>query len=172
MRVPSLLSWDVAAPSTLLGGGTSSQERCRGACCWCGPSCGQSALGILTQAPPTTPGLSMRLLESRKGRSAFAFEHSEEYTSRRSTGSWPPWSPWSPTTWWCAGTLWGRGGAARAELPEVGPGPSWASSHQLPPASQVLLQTSPYHVDSLLQLSDACRFQEDQEMARDLVGKA
>lgn len=79
MRVPSLLSWDVAAPSTLLGGGTSSQERCRGACCWCGPSCGQSALGILTQAPPTTPGLSMRLLESRKGRSAFAFEHSEEY---------------------------------------------------------------------------------------------
>uniref|UniRef100_A0A2K6FEA9 TCF25 ribosome quality control complex subunit n=1 Tax=Propithecus coquereli TaxID=379532 RepID=A0A2K6FEA9_PROCO len=37
---------------------------------------------------------------------------------------------------------------------------------------QVLLQTSPYHVDSLLQLSDACRFQEDQEMARDLVERA
>lgn len=39
-------------------------------------------------------------------------------------------------------------------------------------ASQVLLQTSPYHVDSLLQLSDACRFQDDQEMARDLVGES
>lgn len=38
-------------------------------------------------------------------------------------------------------------------------------------SAQVLLQTSPYHVDSLLQLSDACRFQEDQEMARDLVGE-
>lgn len=39
-------------------------------------------------------------------------------------------------------------------------------------ALQVLLQTSPYHVDSLLQLSDACRFQDDQEMARDLVGES
>ncbi|KAM4798204.1 LOW QUALITY PROTEIN: ribosome quality control complex subunit TCF25-like [Urocitellus parryii] len=36
----------------------------------------------------------------------------------------------------------------------------------------VLLQTSPYHVDSLLQLSDACHFQEDQEMARDLIERA
>ncbi|XP_062965564.1 ribosome quality control complex subunit TCF25 isoform X2 [Cynocephalus volans] len=36
----------------------------------------------------------------------------------------------------------------------------------------VLLQTNPYHVDSLLQLSDACRFQEDQEMARDLIERA
>ena len=45
----------------------------------------------------------------------------------------------------------------------------WPAS---PPASQVLLQTSPYHVDSLLQLSDACRFQDDQEMARDLVGES
>ncbi|XP_077897241.1 ribosome quality control complex subunit TCF25-like [Ictidomys tridecemlineatus] len=36
----------------------------------------------------------------------------------------------------------------------------------------ILLQTSPYHVDSLLQLSDACRFQEDQEMARDLIERA
>lgn len=38
-------------------------------------------------------------------------------------------------------------------------------------STQVLLQSSPYHVDSLLQLSDACRFQEDQEVARDLVGE-
>lgn len=31
---------------------------------------------------------------------------------------------------------------------------------------------NPYHVDSLLQLSDVCRMQEDQEMARDLIGKS
>jgi len=31
---------------------------------------------------------------------------------------------------------------------------------------------NPYHVDSLLQLSDVCRMQEDQEMARDLVGES
>ncbi|XP_055088882.1 ribosome quality control complex subunit TCF25 isoform X5 [Symphalangus syndactylus] len=81
------------------------------------------------------PGLSMRLLESRKGLSFFAFEHSEEYQQ---------------------------------------------AQHQFLVAVQsmelnnivVLLQTSPYHVDSLLQLSDACRFQEDQEMARDLVERA
>lgn len=30
---------------------------------------------------------------------------------------------------------------------------------------------NPYHVDSLLQLSEVCRMQEDQEMARDLVGE-
>lgn len=43
----------------------------------------------------------------------------------------------------------------------------------LPPSvcQQLLLQVNPYHVDSLLQLSDVCRMQEDQEMARDLVGK-
>ncbi|XP_018618645.2 ribosome quality control complex subunit TCF25 isoform X1 [Scleropages formosus] len=35
-----------------------------------------------------------------------------------------------------------------------------------------LLQLNPYHVDSLLQLSDVCRIQEDQEMARDLVERA
>ncbi|XP_010216457.1 PREDICTED: transcription factor 25 [Tinamus guttatus] len=33
----------------------------------------------------------------------------------------------------------------------------------------LLLQMNPYHVDSLLQLSDVCRMQEDQEMARDLI---
>ncbi|XP_062355925.1 ribosome quality control complex subunit TCF25 isoform X3 [Cinclus cinclus] len=36
----------------------------------------------------------------------------------------------------------------------------------------LLLQMSPYHVDSLLQLSDVCRMQEDQEMARDLIERA
>uniref|UniRef100_A0A672P5A5 Transcription factor 25 (basic helix-loop-helix) n=1 Tax=Sinocyclocheilus grahami TaxID=75366 RepID=A0A672P5A5_SINGR len=33
----------------------------------------------------------------------------------------------------------------------------------------VLLQLNPYHIDSLLQLSDVCRIQEDQETARDLI---
>ena len=135
------------------------------------PGCGQSALGILTPAPPTPPGLSMRLLESRKGRSTFAFEHSEEYqqTQHKFLAAVESLEPNNIV-------VRGRPGGSRRrgarEVPEVGPRPSWASSHQRPPASQVLLQTSPYHVDSLLQLSDACRFQEDQEMARDLVGKA
>ncbi|XP_024911317.1 ribosome quality control complex subunit TCF25 isoform X1 [Cynoglossus semilaevis] len=35
-----------------------------------------------------------------------------------------------------------------------------------------LLQANPYHIDSLLQLSDVCRIQEDQEMARDLIERA
>ncbi|XP_061077704.1 transcription factor 25 [Conger conger] len=35
-----------------------------------------------------------------------------------------------------------------------------------------LLQINPFHIDSLLQLSDVCRIQEDQEMARDLVERA
>ncbi|XP_036688387.1 transcription factor 25 isoform X1 [Balaenoptera musculus] len=83
----------------------------------------------------TKPGLSMRLLESRKGRSTFAFEHSEEYQQTQHK--------------------------------------FLAAVESLEPNNiVVLLQTSPYHVDSLLQLSDACRFQEDQEMARDLVERA
>uniref|UniRef100_A0AAY4E321 Transcription factor 25 n=1 Tax=Denticeps clupeoides TaxID=299321 RepID=A0AAY4E321_9TELE len=36
----------------------------------------------------------------------------------------------------------------------------------------VLLQLNPYHIDSLLQLSDVCRLQEDQEMAKDLIERA
>ncbi|XP_051884729.1 transcription factor 25 isoform X2 [Pristis pectinata] len=35
-----------------------------------------------------------------------------------------------------------------------------------------LLHANPHHIDSLLQLSDICRMQEDQEMARDLIEKA
>ncbi|CAN0390173.1 unnamed protein product [Lampetra fluviatilis] len=35
-----------------------------------------------------------------------------------------------------------------------------------------LTHTSPYHVDSLLQLSDVCRLQEDHEMAREFVERA
>ncbi|KAF7469332.1 Hypothetical predicted protein [Marmota monax] len=81
------------------------------------------------------PGLSMRLLESKKGLSFFAFEHSEEYQQ-----------------------------AQHKFLVAV--------ESMEPNNIVVLLQTSPYHVDSLLQLSDACRFQEDQEMARDLIERA
>ncbi|KAI5276857.1 transcription factor 25 isoform X1 [Manis pentadactyla] len=83
----------------------------------------------------TKPGLSMRLLESKKGASSFAFEHSEEYQQTQ-----------------------------HKFLTAV--------ESMEPNNIVVLLQTSPYHVDSLLQLSDACRFQEDQEMARDLVERA
>lgn len=36
----------------------------------------------------------------------------------------------------------------------------------------LLLQMNPYHIDSLLQLSDMCRIQEDQEMARDFIERA
>ncbi|XP_026540675.1 transcription factor 25 [Notechis scutatus] len=36
----------------------------------------------------------------------------------------------------------------------------------------LLLQMNPYHVDSLVQLSDVCRMQEDHEMARDLIERA
>ncbi|CAO2609557.1 Transcription factor 25 [Lemmus lemmus] len=81
------------------------------------------------------PGLSMRLLESKKGLSFFAFEHNEEYQQ-----------------------------AQHKFLVAV--------ESMEPNNIVVLLQTSPYHVDSLLQLSDACRFQEDQEMARDLIERA
>ncbi|XP_034045048.1 transcription factor 25 isoform X2 [Thalassophryne amazonica] len=35
-----------------------------------------------------------------------------------------------------------------------------------------LLQMNPYHIDSLLQLSDVCHLQEDQEMARDFIERA
>ncbi|XP_042196267.1 transcription factor 25 [Callorhinchus milii] len=35
-----------------------------------------------------------------------------------------------------------------------------------------LLRVNPYHIDSLLQISDVCRMQEDQEVARDLIEKA
>ncbi|XP_055002103.1 transcription factor 25 isoform X2 [Sorex araneus] len=83
----------------------------------------------------TRPGLSMRLLESKKGLSSFTFEHSEEYQHTQYK--------------------------------------FLAAVDSMEPNNiVVLLQTSPYHVDSLLQLSDACRFQEDQEMARDLVERA
>ncbi|XP_005999258.1 transcription factor 25 [Latimeria chalumnae] len=36
----------------------------------------------------------------------------------------------------------------------------------------LLLRMYPYHIDSLLQLCDVCRIQDDQEMARDLIERA
>ncbi|KAK2084174.1 Transcription factor 25 [Saguinus oedipus] len=81
------------------------------------------------------PGLSMRLLEYKKGLPLFAFEHGEEYQQAQ------------------------RNFLVAVESME-------------PNNIVVLLQTSPYHVDSLLQLSDACRLEEDQEMARDLIETA
>ncbi|KAK2084181.1 Transcription factor 25 [Saguinus oedipus] len=81
------------------------------------------------------PGLSMRLLEYKKGLPLFAFEHGEKYQQAQ------------------------RNFLVAVESME-------------PNNIVVLLQRSPYHVDSLLQLSDACRFEEDQEMARDLIETA
>ena len=37
---------------------------------------------------------------------------------------------------------------------------------------QQVLNLQPYHIDSLLQLSDVCRMSEDTAMATDLLGKS
>ena len=37
---------------------------------------------------------------------------------------------------------------------------------------QALVNTHPYHVDSLLQLSEVCRINEDYQMAAELIGKS
>lgn len=45
--------------------------------------------------------------------------------------------------------------------------------NEAPAPLQMLLEAlDPYHVDSLLQLSDVCRMREDHEMARDFIGKS
>ena len=36
---------------------------------------------------------------------------------------------------------------------------------------QALLQLHPYHIDTLLQLSEVCKMSEDRQMAAELVGK-
>ena len=36
---------------------------------------------------------------------------------------------------------------------------------------QAILNTHPYHVDSLLQLSEICKMGEDYQMAAELVGQ-
>lgn len=47
------------------------------------------------------------------------------------------------------------------------------SCNEASAALQMLLEAlDPYHVDSLLQLSDVCRMREDHEMARDFIGKS
>ncbi|KAL8195116.1 UNVERIFIED_CONTAM: Transcription factor 25, partial [Gekko kuhli] len=80
-------------------------------------------------------GLSMRLLESKRGVQHFAFEHHREYQ--------------------------------QVQFKFLD-----AVESMDPNNLVLLLQVNPYHVDSLLQLSDVCRMQEDQEMARDLVERA
>ncbi|KAM6429960.1 ribosome quality control complex subunit TCF25 isoform 2-T2 [Liasis olivaceus] len=80
-------------------------------------------------------GISMVLLETRRGEQLFAFEHNREYQ------------------------------LVQFKFLD-------AVESMDPNNLVLLLQTNPYHVDSLLQLSDVCRMQEDQEMARDLIERA
>ncbi|XP_054856903.1 transcription factor 25 [Eublepharis macularius] len=80
-------------------------------------------------------GLSMQLLETKRGEQQFAFEHHREYQ--------------------------------QVQFKFLD-----AVESMDPNNLVLLLQVNPYHVDSLLQLSDVCRMQEDQEMARDLVERA
>lgn len=216
---PSLVSW---------GGMDASTGKELSAWDWGGPAAAWQLGGAptprgsasLSTGPDSTdallsPGLSMRLLESRKGLSCFAFEHSEEYQQTQlkflsAVESMepnnivvraPPTAQRPSVPPQGAGCGPGDGGGVRlvirichqvgrarcvlglgirltyfprglmpARGPGCHPGRPCRQSPQLP-APQVLLQTSPYHVDSLLQLSDACRFQDDQETARDLVGE-
>ncbi|KAF2981325.1 hypothetical protein EK904_002297 [Melospiza melodia maxima] len=79
-------------------------------------------------------GISMQLLDTRRGVQHFTFEHHREYQ--------------------------------QVQFKFLD-----AVESMDPNNIVLLLQMNPYHVDSLLQLSDVCRMQEDQEMARDLIGK-
>uniref|UniRef100_A0A803VYF4 Transcription factor 25 n=1 Tax=Ficedula albicollis TaxID=59894 RepID=A0A803VYF4_FICAL len=80
-------------------------------------------------------GITMQLLDTRRGVQHFAFEHHREYQ--------------------------------QVQFKFLD-----AVESMDPNNIVLLLQMNPYHVDSLLQLSDVCRMQEDQEMARDLIERA
>ncbi|MEE6499778.1 hypothetical protein FKM82_003582, partial [Ascaphus truei] len=80
-------------------------------------------------------GITMRLLETRRGVQYFTFEHQRDYQ--------------------------------QVQFKFLDSVESMDPNNIL-----ALLQGNPYHVDSLLQLSDLCRLQEDQEMARDLIERA
>ncbi|XP_062817767.1 ribosome quality control complex subunit TCF25 [Anolis carolinensis] len=80
-------------------------------------------------------GISMALLETKRGIQHFAFEHSREYQ--------------------------------QVQFKFLD-----AVETMDPNNLVLLLQMNPSHVDSLLQLSDVCHMQEDQEMARDLIERA
>ncbi|XP_058669520.1 ribosome quality control complex subunit TCF25 [Ammospiza nelsoni] len=80
-------------------------------------------------------GISMQLLDTRRGVQHFTFEHHREYQ--------------------------------QVQFKFLD-----AVESMDPNNIVLLLQMNPYHVDSLLQLSDVCRMQEDQEMARDLIERA
>ncbi|XP_058701768.1 ribosome quality control complex subunit TCF25 isoform X2 [Poecile atricapillus] len=80
-------------------------------------------------------GITMQLLDTRRGMQHFTFEHHREYQ--------------------------------QVQFKFLD-----AVESMDPNNIVLLLQMNPYHVDSLLQLSDVCRMQEDQEMARDLIERA
>ncbi|XP_056667116.1 transcription factor 25 isoform X2 [Monodelphis domestica] len=80
-------------------------------------------------------GITMRVLESKRGVQHFTFEHHREYQ--------------------------------QVQFQFLN-----AVESMDPNNIVLLLQGNPYHIDSLLQLSDVCRLQEDQEMARDLIERA
>ncbi|KAM8946114.1 ribosome quality control complex subunit TCF25 isoform 2-T2 [Pelodytes ibericus] len=80
-------------------------------------------------------GITMSLLESRRGIQQFTFVHQRDYQ--------------------------------QVQFKFLDAVESMDPNHIV-----LLLQTNPYHVDSLLQLSDVCRQHEDQEMARDLIERA
>ncbi|XP_069595112.1 ribosome quality control complex subunit TCF25 [Ranitomeya imitator] len=94
----------------------------------------------LTSAKNTWPrfsktGITMSLLETKRGVQYFAFEHQRDYQ--------------------------------QVQFKFLD-----AVESMDPNNIVLLLQMNPYHIDSLLQLSDVCRLQEDQEMARDLIERA
>ena len=44
--------------------------------------------------------------------------------------------------------------------------------HSLLSPPQAVLHAHPYHIDSLLQLSEVCKMSEDLQMAAELIGKS
>ncbi|XP_075289454.1 ribosome quality control complex subunit TCF25 isoform X2 [Opisthocomus hoazin] len=84
----------------------------------------------------SSTGITMQLLDTRRGAQHFTFKHHREYQ--------------------------------QVQFKFLDAVESMDPNNIVP----LLEALEPYHVDSLLQLSDVCRMQEDQEMARDLVERA
>ena len=49
---------------------------------------------------------------------------------------------------------------------------SLSSLHSLLSPPQAVLHAHPYHIDSLLQLSEVCKMSEDLQMAAELIGES
>ncbi|NXI99333.1 TCF25 factor, partial [Psophia crepitans] len=81
-------------------------------------------------------GITMQLVDTRRGAQYFAFKHHREYQ--------------------------------QVQFKFLDAVESMDPNNIVP----LLEALEPYHVDSLLQLSDVCRMQENQEMARDLIEQA